>query len=162
MKEEQENSRQATQESAAGQTRPNSRKGGRIQGGVEAEANLEGPLYPERPLPVRFFPHDLVMDGILDVLACQVFSSRPRHGWDLSQRLPAVGSLVTAAHRGRSAGSESCLAAPPSWSNLSGRERRILSCLLRTSISRGIYNLPSSVLNAERRGRLTEHRETQK
>ena len=27
----------------------NSRKGGRIQGGVEAEANLEGPLYPERP-----------------------------------------------------------------------------------------------------------------
>ena len=27
----------------------NSRKRGRIQGGVEAEANLEGPLYPERP-----------------------------------------------------------------------------------------------------------------
>ena len=60
----------------------NSRKGGRIQGGVEAEANLEGPLYPERPpvsgfflmtsswmgswaaLPVRYFLHDLVMGGI--------------------------------------------------------------------------------------------------
>ena len=27
----------------------NSRKGWRIQGGVEAGANLEGPLYPERP-----------------------------------------------------------------------------------------------------------------
>ena len=25
----------------------NNRKGGRIQGGVEAEANMEGPLYPE-------------------------------------------------------------------------------------------------------------------
>ena len=60
----------------------NSRKGGRIQGGVEAEANLEGPLYPERPcvsgvflmtsswmgswmaLPVRYFLRDLVMGGI--------------------------------------------------------------------------------------------------
>ena len=46
-------------------------------------------------------------------------------------------------------------------SDLSGRER-ILSCLLRTSISRGIYNLPGSVLNAERRGMLTQHRETEK
>ena len=27
----------------------NSRKGGRIQGGVEAEVSLEGPLYPEWP-----------------------------------------------------------------------------------------------------------------
>ena len=60
----------------------NSRKGGRIQGGVEAEPNLEGPLYLERPrvsgfflmtsswmgswmaLPVRYFLHDLVMGGI--------------------------------------------------------------------------------------------------
>ena len=60
----------------------NSRKGERIQGGVEAEANLEGRLYPERPcmsgfflmtsswmgswtaLPVRDFPHDLIMGGI--------------------------------------------------------------------------------------------------
>ena len=60
----------------------NSRKGGRIQGGVEAEANLEVPLYAERPcvsgfflmtsswmgswtaLPVRYFLHDLVMGGI--------------------------------------------------------------------------------------------------
>ena len=60
----------------------NNRKGGRIQGGVEAEANLESPLYPERPcvsgfflmtlswmgswtaLPVRYFLHDLVMGGI--------------------------------------------------------------------------------------------------
>ena len=39
MKEEQESSRQATQESAAGQTRTAAEKGG-----VEAEANLEGPL----------------------------------------------------------------------------------------------------------------------
>ena len=60
----------------------NSRKEGRIQGGVEAEANLEGPLYPGRPclsgfflmtsswmgswmaLPVRYFLPDLVMGGI--------------------------------------------------------------------------------------------------
>ena len=42
MKEEQENSWQATQESAAGQTTAE-------KDGVEAEANLEGPLYPERP-----------------------------------------------------------------------------------------------------------------
>ena len=34
----------------------NSRKGGRIQeGGVEAEANLEGPLYPEWPCVSGFF-----------------------------------------------------------------------------------------------------------
>ena len=53
------------QESLAGNTRicsrankNNSRKRGRIQGGVEAEANLEGPLYPEH------FLHDLVMGGI--------------------------------------------------------------------------------------------------
>ena len=44
MKEEQESSWQATQESAAGQTRTTAEKGERIQGGVEAEANLEGPL----------------------------------------------------------------------------------------------------------------------
>ena len=43
-----------------------SRKGGRIQGGVEAEANLGGSL-------------------ILDGLACQVFSSWPRHGWGLGR-----------------------------------------------------------------------------
>ena len=49
MKGEQESSRQATQESAAGRTRTPAEKGGRIQGGVEAEANLEGPLCPERP-----------------------------------------------------------------------------------------------------------------
>ena len=49
MKEEQENSRQATQESAAGRTGTTAEKGGRIQGGVEAGANLEGLLYPERP-----------------------------------------------------------------------------------------------------------------
>ena len=47
MKEEQENSRQATQESAAGQTRTTAEKGGRIQGGVEAKVNLEWSLYPE-------------------------------------------------------------------------------------------------------------------
>ena len=44
MKEEQETSRQAAQESAAGQTRTTAEKRGRTQGGVEAEANLEGPL----------------------------------------------------------------------------------------------------------------------
>ena len=33
----------------------NSRKEGRIQGGVEAEANLEGPLYPEWPSVSGFF-----------------------------------------------------------------------------------------------------------
>ena len=44
MKEEQESSWQATQESAAGQMRTTAEKGGRIQGEVEAEANLEGPL----------------------------------------------------------------------------------------------------------------------
>ena len=74
-----------TGELSAGNTRicsrankNNSRKGGRIQGGVEAEANLD----PERPcvsgfflmtsswmgswmaLRVSFFPHDLVMGGI--------------------------------------------------------------------------------------------------
>ena len=32
-----------------------SRKGGRIQGGVEAEANLEGPLYPGQPCLSGFF-----------------------------------------------------------------------------------------------------------
>ena len=59
-----------------------SRKGGRIQGGVEAEANLEDPLYPGQPclsgfflmtsswmgsrtaLPVQYFLHDLIMGGI--------------------------------------------------------------------------------------------------
>ena len=75
-------------ELSAGNTRicsranKNSRKGGKIQGGVEAEANLEGPLYPELPcmlsfflmtsswmgswmaLPVRYFLHDLVMGEI--------------------------------------------------------------------------------------------------
>ena len=51
----------------------NSRKGGRIQGGVEAGGNLEGPLYPERSCVVRSFPHDLVMGGILNGLACHVF-----------------------------------------------------------------------------------------
>ena len=40
---EQENSRQATQESAGGRTRTTAEKVGRTQGGVEAEANLEGP-----------------------------------------------------------------------------------------------------------------------
>ena len=62
--------------------RNNSRKGGRIQGGVEAEANLEGPLCPRRPclsgfflmasswmgswtaLPAWYFLHDHVMGGI--------------------------------------------------------------------------------------------------
>ena len=52
----------------------NSRIGGRIQGGVEAEANLQGPL-SQTALPVRFFPHDFVMDGVPDGLACLVFSS---------------------------------------------------------------------------------------
>ena len=33
----------------------NSKKGGRIQGGVEAKANLEGPLYPEWPCMSGFF-----------------------------------------------------------------------------------------------------------
>ena len=47
----------------------NSRRGGRIQGGVEAEANVEGPLYPEQPC----------VSG---------FSSWPCHGWDL----PTVNS----------------------------------------------------------------------
>ena len=59
-----------------------SRKGGRIQGGVEAEANLECSLYPEWPcvsgfflmtlswmgswtaLHVRYFLHDLIMGRI--------------------------------------------------------------------------------------------------
>ena len=54
MKEEQENSRQATQESATGKTRITAEKGGRIQGGLEAKANLEGPL-SQTALPVRFF-----------------------------------------------------------------------------------------------------------
>ena len=40
----------------------NSRKGERIQGGVEAEANLEGPL-SQTALPARYFLHDLVMGG---------------------------------------------------------------------------------------------------
>ena len=35
---------QATQESAGGRTRTTAEKVGRTQGGVEAEANLEGPL----------------------------------------------------------------------------------------------------------------------
>ena len=39
-----------------------SRKGGRIQGGVEAEANLEGPL-SQTALPARYFLHDLVTGG---------------------------------------------------------------------------------------------------
>ena len=52
----------------------NSRKGERIQGGVEAKANLEGPL-SLTALPARFFPHDHVMGGIPDGLACLVFSS---------------------------------------------------------------------------------------
>ena len=60
----------------------NKRKGGRIQGRVEAKANPEGPLYPEQPcvsgfflktsswmgswttLPVRYFLHDLAMGEI--------------------------------------------------------------------------------------------------
>ena len=74
MKEEQESSRQATQESSAGQTRTTAEKAGRIQGGREAEANLEGPL-SSTALPVRYFPRDLVMDGAPDGLACVVFSS---------------------------------------------------------------------------------------
>ena len=44
MKEEQESFWQATQEFTAGQTRTTAERGGRMQGGVEAEANLEGPL----------------------------------------------------------------------------------------------------------------------
>ena len=52
----------------------NSRKAGKIQGGVEAEANLEAPL-SQTALPVRFFPRDLIVDGVPDGLACPVFSS---------------------------------------------------------------------------------------
>ena len=61
----------------------NNRKGRRIQGGVEAKANLKGPLYAERPCVSGFFLHDLIIDGTLNSFACQVFSSWPRHGWDL-------------------------------------------------------------------------------
>ena len=62
MKEEQESSRQATQESAAGQTRTTAEKVGRIQGGVEAKANFEGAL-SSTALPAWYFLHDLVMGG---------------------------------------------------------------------------------------------------
>ena len=44
MKEEQESSQQGTHESETGQTRTTAEKEGRIQGGVEAEANMEDPL----------------------------------------------------------------------------------------------------------------------
>ena len=40
----------------------NSRKGERIQGGVEAEANLEGPL-SQTAVPAWYFLHDLVTGG---------------------------------------------------------------------------------------------------
>ena len=69
----------------------NNRKGGRIQGGVEAKANLEGPLYAEQPcvsgfflmtsswmgpwtaLQVRYFLHDLVM-GVISHNGSQHYS----------------------------------------------------------------------------------------
>ena len=63
MKEEQESSWQATQESAAGQTRTKAEKGGGYRVGRG------------RGQPGGSF--------ILDGLACQVFSSLPRHGWGL-------------------------------------------------------------------------------
>ena len=69
MKEEHESSQQATQESAAGQTRTTAEKGGRYRVGQRPGSTWRVPC-------------------ILNGLACQVFSSWPCHGWDFPQRPP--------------------------------------------------------------------------
>ena len=69
----------------------NSRKRGEDTAWGRGWGQPGGSLVSWTALRVRFFPHDLVMDGILNDLACQVFSSWPRHGWDLPQWLPAPG-----------------------------------------------------------------------
>ena len=78
MKEEQENSWQATQESAAGRTRTTAEKGGRIQGGVEARANMEGPLYPERPCMSGLFLMTLSWVGSPTVAPGRFYCLQPK------------------------------------------------------------------------------------
>ena len=74
MKEEQESSRQATQESAAGQTRTTAEKRGEDTGWGSGQGQPGVSLILDG-LAVRFFPHELIMDGVTDGLACPVFSS---------------------------------------------------------------------------------------
>ena len=58
-------------------------KRGEDTGWGRGQGQPGGSLVSLVSLHVRFFPHDLVMDGILNGLAYQVFSSWPCHGWDL-------------------------------------------------------------------------------
>ena len=88
VKEEQESSRRQHKNLQQGK-QEQQQKSGEDTGWGRGWGQPGGSLVSWMALHVRFFPHDLIMDGILNGLECQVFSSWPRHGWDLQQWLPA-------------------------------------------------------------------------